>query len=74
MDTDKTTVTEPKKRTVKEKEAESVYSRIELAKNHRAFNTTYEIVSVALKLAGKESATFNEANKIIEEFKNKEVK
>lgn len=54
--------------------AESVYSRKELAKNHKAFNTRYEIVDVALRLAGKEEATFAEAKTIIEKFKNKEVK
>ena len=54
--------------------AASVYSREELAKNHKAFNTSHEIVDVALRLAGKESATFAEAKTIIEKFKNKEVK
>lgn len=54
--------------------AESVYSRQELANNHKVFNTHYEIVDVALRLAGKEEATFAEAKTIIEKFKNKEVK
>lgn len=54
--------------------AESVYAAAELAKNHKAFNTSYEIVDVALRLAGKEEATFAEAKNIIEKFKNKEVK
>ena len=53
--------------------AESVYSREELVNNHKAFNTYREIVDVALRLAGKEEATFAEAKTIIEKFKNKEV-
>lgn len=53
---------------------ESVYTAEELAKNHSAFNTSYEIVSVALRQAGKTTATFTEAKNIIEKFKNKEVK
>ena len=53
---------------------ESVYSAAELANNHKIFNTYREIVVVALRLAGKDSATISEAKKIIEEFKNKEVK
>ena len=53
---------------------ESVYSAAELAASHRAFNTSYEIVVVALRQAGKDTATFAEAKNIIEKFKNKEVK
>lgn len=53
---------------------ESVYSAEELAQNHKVFNTSYEIVAVALRLAGKQSATLTEAKQIIEKFKNKEVK
>jgi len=56
------------------KVVESVYSAEELAKNYRAFNTSHEIVVVALKLAKKETATFAEAKAIIEKFKNREVK
>lgn len=52
----------------------SVYSAEELAENHMVFNTSYEIVAVALRQAGKESATVEEAKQIIEKFKNKEVK
>ena len=52
---------------------ESVYTAQELADNHKAFGTYREIVVVALRLAGKESATFSEAKAIIEKFKNKEV-
>ena len=54
--------------------AESVYTAEELAKNHKAFNTAREIVVVALRKAGKKTATFTEAKEIIEKFKNKEVK
>ena len=54
--------------------AESVYTAEELAANHKAFNASYEIVAVALRLAGKKSATFSEAKAIIEKFKPTEVK
>ena len=53
---------------------ESVYTAAELADNHKVFNTSREIVEVALRIAGKETATFTEAKAIIEKFKNKEVK
>lgn len=59
---------------VKTAPAESVYSREELVNNYKTFNTFREIVDVALRLAGKEKATFAEAKTIIEKFKNKEVK
>ena len=54
--------------------AESVYSAVELAKNHKVFKTSREIVEVALRMAGKQTATMAEATEIIEKFKNKEVK
>lgn len=54
--------------------AESVYSAAELAENHKVFNTSREIVEVALRIAGKNTATMTEAKAIIEKFKNKEVK
>lgn len=54
--------------------AESVYTAAELAKNHKILGTSYEIVIVALKKAKKKSATLSEAKKIIDNFKNKEVK
>ena len=53
---------------------ESVYSAEELTANYKAFNTSREIVEVALRLAGKKTATFPEAKAIIEKFKTKEVK
>lgn len=53
---------------------ESIYTAAELSANHKAFNTSYEIVAVALRLAGKTEATFQEAKTIIDKFKNKEVK
>ena len=53
---------------------ESVYSAAELAENHNVFNTSREVVEVALRLAGKKTATVTEAKTIIEKFKNKEVK
>lgn len=54
--------------------AESIYTAVELANNHKLFNTSYEIVTVALRQAGKKEATFSEAKAIIEKFKTKEVK
>lgn len=54
--------------------AESVYSAAYLAENYKVFNTSREIVVVALRLARKTEATFTEAKSIIESFKNKEVK
>lgn len=83
MDTDnrksitEATADEPKKtkKAAKTPEAaESVYTAKELAEGHKTFNTTYEIVAVALKIAKKEKATVKEAEKIIKEFMNKEVK
>lgn len=59
---------------VEAKVNESIYSAEELARNHKLFNTSYEIVAVALRMAGKKEATFTEAKKIIENFKNREVK
>lgn len=53
---------------------ESVYSAAELVENYKVFKTSREVVEVALRLAGKKSATFTEAKTIIEKFKNKEVK
>ena len=53
---------------------ESIYTAEELAQNCKLFNTSYEIVAVALRKAGKKAASFSEAKKIIETFKNKEVK
>lgn len=53
---------------------ESVYSAEELALNHKVFKTSYEVVAIALRKAGKKEATFSEAQKIIENFKNREVK
>lgn len=75
-------VTESSKKAAKAKEhveevptkAESTYSAAELAQAHHIFDTSYAIVSTALKLAGKETATVAEAKGIIEKFKNKEVK
>ena len=53
---------------------ESVYTASELADNYKVFGTYREIVVVALRLAGKKTATLSEAKNIIEKFKNKEVK
>lgn len=53
--------------------SESVYTAEELTANHKVFGTSKAIVTVALKLAGKKTATFSEAKTIIEKFKHKEV-
>lgn len=53
---------------------ECVYTAAELADNCKAFGTYREIVAVALRLAGKETATLSEARQIIDRFKKKEVK
>lgn len=53
---------------------ESVYTAAELADNYKAFGTFREIVVVALRQAGKKTATFTEAKSIIDKFKTKEVK
>ena len=54
--------------------ADSVYSAAELAANNRLFGTGREVVVVALRQAGVDSATFEEAKAILEKFKNTEVK
>lgn len=53
---------------------ESTYAVAELAKAHKTFDTSYEIVAVALKQAGKERATITEAKEIIARFMKREVK
>ena len=54
---------------------EARYEATELAKNARQlFETTPEVVTVALRLAGLETATKEEADGIIREFLSKEVK
>lgn len=53
---------------------ESVYTAEELAANHKLFKTSREIVEIALRLAGKKTATLTEAKAIIEKFRTKEVK
>lgn len=50
---------------------ESVYTAKELADNHNIFGTYREIVVVALRQAGKDTATVSEARAIVEKFKNK---
>ena len=53
---------------------ESVYTAEELVNSYKVFKTSREIVEIALRMAGKKTATFTEAKAIIEKFKNKEVK
>ena len=55
--------------------AEATYKVAELAaKARQMFGTTPEVVTAALKIADKESATVEDAQKIIQEFLNREVK
>lgn len=54
---------------------EAKYESTELAKNAKQlFETTPEVATVALRLAGKETATKEEAADIIRAFLSKEVK
>lgn len=53
---------------------ESTYAAAELAKAHKTLGTSYEIVAVALKQAGKERATITEAKEIVDRFIKREVK
>lgn len=68
------TSSKPKESSAEPRVNESVYTAAELIDNHKVFNTSREIVAVALRLAGVKSATFTDAKNIIEKFKNKEVK
>lgn len=55
--------------------AETKYSVSDFAKQARAiFDTTPEVVTVALRTAGKTTATVEEAKEIIKNFLEKEVK
>lgn len=73
MDEKEKAPAEPKK-TAKTKEPESVYEAEELARNARVLGASYALVKVALRLAKKDHATLKEAQKIVDEFKNREVK
>ena len=52
--------------------SEPIYTAEDLIRNYKAFKTSKEIVVVALRLAGKETATFEEAKKIIDKFRKEE--
>jgi hypothetical protein len=57
------------------KPIESEYSAAELANAARArFGVQPEVVSAALKLAGKDKATLTEAQRIVKTFKERKVK
>ena len=56
------------------KGTEPVYSMQQLVDGYREFGTSKAVVSCALKLAGKDSMTTAEARKIIDTFRQKEVK
>lgn len=63
-----------KQSTKEEKRPEIAYTAEELANAYKTFQTSYEIVKTALRVAKKDRATIAEAKEIIETFKNKEVK
>ena len=50
---------------------QSVYTADEFARMHKKFNTTADIVKVALKMAGKDRCSYAEAEKIIKKFLSK---
>ena len=56
------------------KRLEPVYSMQQLIDGYREFGTSKAVVSCALKLAGKDNLTTAEARKIIDAFRQKEVK
>lgn len=54
---------------------EATYQAAELAAQSRTlFGTTPEVVSVALRVEGKKTATVAEAQAIVKEFLDREVK
>lgn len=53
---------------------EPTHSVAQLINEYAAFHCNRDLVVVALKLSGKEEMTFSEAERIIEDFKNKEVR
>lgn len=53
--------------------ADSVYSAEEFAANAKSLDSTQAEVRVALRLAGKSTATLFEAKRIVDAFKKKEV-
>jgi len=52
---------------------EGLFSIPELVSQYQIFGTSREIVSVALRLAGKDRFSFPEATKIVHQFQSKEV-
>lgn len=53
---------------------ESTYSVEQLISEYKAFKCNRDLVVVALRLHGNADLNFSEAERIIEEFKNKEVR
>ena len=51
----------------------SVFTAEEFANMSKKFNTTPDIVRAALRIAGVKETSFYEAEKIIKNFKSKEV-
>ena len=63
---------EPKE--TQEKVHEDIYSAEDLIEGYKSFDTQPEVVAAALKIAGKQCATEEEARKIIKKFLRQEVK
>lgn len=57
-----------------EKFHEDIYSAEDLIAGYKSFDTQPEVVSAALKIAGKQCTTEEEARKIIKKFLRQEVK
>jgi|GEM_PF-4911793 len=53
------------------KPAQPVYTTAQLLESHAAFGVSYAIVAAALKLAGKDFFTFDEAKKLVANFNNR---
>ncbi len=54
---------------------EATYKAVELAARARQmFGTTPEVVTVALRLKGKDSYTVDEAKRTVQDFLNREVR
>lgn len=53
------------------KTAQPVYTTAQLLESHTVFGVSYAIAAAALKLAGKDSFTFDETKKLIADFNNR---
>ena len=53
------------------KSVQPVYTTAQLLENYAAFGVSYAIVAAALKLAGKDAFTFDEAKKLVSDSNNR---